>query len=163
MLYHAWDPSGFLARAGLGFWGEWWPQGWSLQSPSSSTASRGSLVLLVPRRWQQTTALKPQSGDKPGMVGVPALWLLPPVSPEPTPGVTLPQEQAKEQVTSPAVIVGTAPGVASQRAVPSSTVPWVPHSQRGRGSCLVSILNPASTEGSHSPFLFPFPSQFLSD
>lgn len=67
---HAWEPSGFIARAGLGFWGGWWPWGWSLQSPSSSTASWGSVVLLVPRRWQQTSALKPHTGDKIGMLGV---------------------------------------------------------------------------------------------
>lgn len=72
---------------------------------------------------------------------------LAPVSPEPAPGVTLPQERAKEQLTSPAVIVWAQPqGWLLTGLCLPALVPWVPPSHRssaGRGSCLVPVLNPA--------------------
>lgn len=124
---HAWD----TPEAGLGFWGGWWPQGRSLQSPSSSTASWGSVVLLVPRRWQQTPALKPHMGTTSGCWGfhqepLPtygSIGVLAAVSPSPVPGLHCPRYRQRSSSHPQLSSCGHSPRGGFHRAEPSSTRP----------------------------------------
>lgn len=90
--------------------------------PSSSTSFWGSVVLLVPRRWQQTPALKPHTRDENGNVG----GFHPSGSCVSRPhcrGYTAPGT-GKGTTDSPSCHrAGTTLRVASHRAVPSSTCP----------------------------------------
>lgn len=148
----------------------------------------GSVVLLVPRRWQQTPTPKPSTwGQKSGMSGAstppapPWFWVLCLQSLHPglhamdqKPSVE--QEQAIGRLTTPAGKnscrgCGHQCGDNPKRGFShgctlAALVPQVlplHQSSVGRGSCLVSILNPASVQDGHNVLLFPFPSQFLSD
>lgn len=140
----------------------------------------GSVVLLVPRRWQQTPARKPSTqGQKIwGMLGTSTplapscLWLL--CLQLLHPGYTLDLRQrgtGNRTTNSPSQEHsckdrghwhGDNPKRGLSRGCSlSALIPWVPplhQSTVGRGTRLESALNPASAWDGHNPVLsFSFP------
>lgn len=115
-------------------------------------ASWGSVVLLVPRRWQQTTALKPHTNRD---IGVPPLWghqcrgfCVSRSHSE----VTLPQEQAKERWHPQLSSCGdSAKGGTSQVLSHGCH----PHTGAGRAAlCPFQVLHPRRTATILFSFLF---------